>query len=343
MKALILDAAKHFTYDDVPAPVITEPDHILIQLKAVSICGSDVHGMDGSTGRRIPPIIMGHEAAGIIAATGSAVKRFAVGDRVTFDSTISCGHCFYCRRGEENLCENRRVIGVSSQEYKQDGAFAEYIVVPERVVYRLPETVDYVHGALTEPVSVAAHALSLAKLNPGDSVLIVGAGLIGLLLLQLVRLHTSGTIIAVDIDEKRLELARKLGADEVLLSGSDTGKRIRALTGERGTDKAFEVVGSEKTVATAIDGLRKGGRLTLVGNVSPSISLPLQAVVTRQLDLQGSCAIAGEYPLALQLMAANKIDLSPIISAVAPLRDGAAWFERLYNREPGLLKVVLEL
>ncbi len=147
----------------------------------------------------------------------------------------------------------------------------------------------------------------------------------------------------MDIDEKRLELARKLGADEVLLPGSDTGKRIRALTGERGTDKAFEVVGSEKTVATAIDGLRKGGRLTLVGNVSPSISLPLQAVVTRQLDLQGSCAIAGEYPLALQLMAANKIDLSPIISAVAPLRDGAAWFERLYNREPGLLKVVLEL
>lgn len=343
MKALILDAVKRFSYVDVPAPVITEPDQILIQIKAASICGSDVHGMDGSTGRRIPPIIMGHEASGIVAKVGASVTRFAVGDRVTFDSTIYCGDCFYCRRGEVNLCDNRRVIGVSCQEYKQDGAFAEYIVVPERIVYPLPEGMDFINGALTEPVSVAAHALRLAKLSPGDSVLIVGAGLIGLLLLQLVRLHTSGTIIAVDIDEKRLELAQQLGADAVLLSGNDTEQRIKELTEQRGADKAFEVVGSEKTVVTAIDGLRKGGTLILVGNVSPSINLPLQAVVTRQLDLRGSNAIAGEYPLALKLMAAQKINLSPIISATVPLRDGALWFERLYKREPGLLKVVLEI
>ncbi|WP_304222817.1 galactitol-1-phosphate 5-dehydrogenase [Gracilinema caldarium] len=343
MKALMLDGIKHFSYVDVPVPVISAPDQVLIQLKAAAICGSDVHGMDGSTGRRIPPIIMGHEAAGVIAAVGSAVKYFTPGDRVTFDSTISCGRCFYCQRGEVNLCDNRRVVGVSCQEYKQDGAFAEYIVVPERVLYKLPEQVDFIHGALAEPVAVAAHALSLAQLSPGDSVLIVGTGLIGLILLQLLRLHTSGTIIAVDIDEKRLELAKGLGADRVLLSNNNIGEQIRSLTGGRGADKAFEVVGTEKTVGTAIEGLRKGGRLTLVGNVSPFINLPLQAVVTRQLDLQGSCAISGEYPLALQLMADKKIDLSPIISAVAPLKEGAAWFERLYNREAGLLKVVLEI
>jgi len=342
MKALVLVASKNFSYVDVPTPTITEPDQVLIQIKAASICGSDVHGMDGSTGRRIPPIIMGHEASGIITAIGSAVHNFAPGDRVTFDSTIYCGNCFYCRRGEVNLCDNRRVIGVSCQEYKQDGAFAEYLVVPERILYHLPDEVDFVHGALTEPIAVAAHALGLAKLSPGDSVLIVGTGLIGLLLLQLVRLHTSGTVIAVDIDEKRLGLAKKLGADVTIVAGTEIGSRIKAVTNERGADQAFEVVGSEKTVATAIEGLRKGGRLTLVGNVSPSINLPLQAVVTRQLDLQGSCAIAGEYTLALQLMAAHKINLDPIISAVAPLKDGALWFERLYNREPGLLKIVLE-
>jgi len=343
MKALLLDAVKHFKYTDVPEPSITEPDQVLIQIKAASICGSDVHGMDGSTGRRIPPIIMGHEASGIVAATGSAVRNFVPGDRVTFDSTIYCGNCFYCRRGEVNLCDHRRVIGVSCQEYKQDGAFAEYLVVPERVLYALPEEVDFIHGALTEPVAVAAHALRLARLSPGDSVLIVGTGLIGLLLLQLLRLHTSGRIIAVDIDEKRLKLAQHLGADAVILAGPDVGTQIQSLTNGRGTDQAFEVVGSEKTVATALEGLRKGGRLTLVGNFSPSIIIPLQAIVTRQLDLQGSCAIAGEYELALQLMASHKINVDPLISTVAPLKDGALWFERLYNREPGLLKVVLEL
>ncbi|AEJ20943.1 galactitol-1-phosphate 5-dehydrogenase [Gracilinema caldarium] len=343
MKALLLDNVKHFSYTDVPEPSITEPDHVLIQIKAASICGSDVHGIDGSTGRRIPPIIMGHEASGIIKATGPAVHHFSPGDRVTFDSTIYCGNCFYCRRGEVNLCDDRRVIGVSCKEYKQDGAFAEYLVVPERVLYALPDEVDFIHGALTEPVAVVAHALRLARLSPGDSVLIVGTGLIGLLLLQLVRLHTSGQIIAVDIDEKRLKLAEKLGADAAILVGPDVSYQIQSLTHGRGVDQAFEVVGSEKTVTTAIEGLRKGGHLTLVGNVSPSINLPLQAVVTRQLDLQGSCAISGEYEFALQLMASQKINVDSIISAVAPLKDGALWFERLYNREPGLLKVVLEL
>lgn len=343
MKALVLDEVNHFSYVDVPIPTITEPDQVLIQIKAASICGSDVHGMDGSTGRRIPPIIMGHEAAGVVVASGSAVRRFTVGDRITFDSTIYCGNCFYCRRGEVNLCDNRRVIGVSCQEYKQDGAFAEYLIVPERILYHLPDEVDFIKGALTEPVAVAAHALKLARLSPGDSVLIVGTGLIGLLLLQLVRLHTSGTIIAVDIDEQRLTLAKKLGADESILAGKDVSSRIKALTGGRGADKSFEVVGAEKTIATAIEGLRKGGRLTLVGNISPTINLPLQAVVTRQLDLQGSCAIAGEYEFALHIMANHKINLDPIISAVAPLKDGALWFKRLHNREPGLLKVVMEL
>jgi threonine dehydrogenase-like Zn-dependent dehydrogenase len=343
MKALLLDGIRHFSYVDVPIPSITAPDQVLIQIKAASICGSDVHGMDGSTGRRIPPIIMGHEASGIVSAVGPGVRTVAPGDRVTFDSTIYCGECFYCRRGEVNLCDNRRVIGVSCQEYKQEGAFAEYLVVPERIIYPLPEGVDFIHGALTEPVAVAAHALTLARLTPGDTVLIVGTGLIGLLLLQLVRLHTSGTIIAVDIDEKRLALAKALGADETLLDDKETGSRIKALTHGRGADQAFEVVGSEKTVAATIEGLRKGGRLTLVGNLSPSINLPLQSVVTRQLDLQGSCAIAGEYPLALELMAAHKINLDPIISKVAPLKEGAFWFERLYNREGGLMKVVLEL
>ncbi len=342
MKALVLDAPSHFIVTEVPKPTIRSPREVLIRVKAVSICGSDVHGMDGSTGRRIPPIIMGHEASGVIEELGEGVRRFKVGDRVTFDSTIYCGECFHCRRGEVNLCDNRRVLGVSCDEYKQDGAFAEYVVVPDHILYQIPDTLDFVSAALTEPLAVAAHGARIAAMEPGASMVVVGTGLIGLLLLRILRLHGSGPLIAVDVESGRLEIARRFGADHTILGGSSVVEQVRALTQGRGADYVFEAVGAGPSFQTAVQSIRKGGILTLVGNISPSVELPLQAVVTRQLTLRGSCAIAGEYPLALDLMASKKVDVHALIGAVAPLSEGAVWFHRLYNREPGLLKVVLE-
>jgi L-iditol 2-dehydrogenase len=342
VKALVLEQYKEFAYVDVKDPVITDDREVLVRVEAVSICGSDVHGMDGSTGRRRPPIIMGHEASGVIAKGGRAVRGFSVGDRVTFDSTIYCGECFHCRRGEPNLCDDRRVLGVSCAEYKQDGAFAEYLVVPERILYRLPDNLDFVSASLTEPLAVAAHAARIGECELGDSIAVIGAGLIGLLLIQVLRASCSGRIIAVDLDSSRLDAARGFGADDTVLAGPDAVNTIRALTGGRGVDRAFEAVGASAPIATAIASLRKGGTLVLVGNLSPTIDIPLQAVVTRQLTLKGSCAIAGEYPLALELMASGKVDAKALVSAVAPLSDGAAWFARLYAKEKGLLKVVLK-
>jgi len=342
MKALILTDPKVFEYIDVPPPPLEHDKDVLIRVKAVAICGSDVHGMDGSTGRRRPPLIMGHEASGIIEAVGKGVHSYKAGDRVTFDSTIYCGECFHCRRGEPNLCDDRRVLGVSCAEYKQDGAFAEYVVVPERILYRLPETLDFVSAAMTEPLAVAAHAVRIAAIPAGESIVVVGAGLIGLLLIQVLRANNSGKIIAVDIDSSRLASARRYGADETLLSDNKTLENIRGLTQGRGADAAFEAVGACAPIATAIESLRKGGTLTLVGNLSPKVDLPLQAVVTRQLTLKGSCAIAGEFPLALNLMASGKVDVKSLISATVPLSEGDSWFQRLYLKEKGLLKVVLE-
>lgn len=343
MKALVLEEYKRFAYRDVPDPALRGPKDVIVRVEAAAICGSDVHGMDGSTGRRRPPIIMGHEAAGEIVQAGAEVRGFQVGDRVTFDSTEYCGECWHCRRGEPNLCDDRRVLGVSCEEYRRDGAFAQYVAVPERILYPLPEGLSFVRASLTEPLAVAAHAACLSAPLPGESAAVVGAGLIGLLLIQVLRASTAGPIFALDTDPARRAQARKLGADYAL-DPSDPGslEELRSRTGGRGADKVWEAVGITPAVAAAVDSLRKGGILTLIGNASPSIDLPLQKVVTRQLTLRGSCAIAGEYPLALDLMARGVVDVDALISAVAPLSTGAACFDRLYAREPGLLKVVLE-
>src|SRR5580698_2349653 len=156
MKSLLLSEYNHLAIVDMPVPTIA-PDEILVKVEACGICGSDVHGYDGSSGRRIPPIVMGHEAAGSIAAIGEQVKGLAEGDRVTFDSTVYCGHCEYCARGEVNLCDNREVIGVSCGDYRRHGAFAEYVVVPQQIVYRLPATISFAEAAMLEAVSVALH------------------------------------------------------------------------------------------------------------------------------------------------------------------------------------------
>jgi L-iditol 2-dehydrogenase len=341
MKALVLKEYGHVEYEDVPEPRIG-PNDVLIGVRACGICGSDVHGLDDSTGRRIPPVIMGHEAAGVIAEAGSGVSGWRRGDRVTFDSTIYCGECHFCRRGMINLCDNRRVLGVSCDEYRQNGAFAEYVAVPQRILYRLPEGLTFERAAMVEALSVAFHAVERTPISLNDTAVVVGTGMIGLLIVQALRVAGCGRIIGVDVDQTRLDLARELGADEGLWSGADdVVAEVLKRTADRGADVAFEVVGIASTLKLAAQCLRKGGSLTLVGNLSPVVEMPLQAVVTRELTLNGSCASRGEYPACLDMIARGAINVDALISAVAPLSDGAAWFERLYRKEPGLMKVVL--
>ena len=342
MNALILTEYKHLHLEDLPVPVCAPAD-VLIQVAACGICGSDVHGYDGSSGRRIPPIVMGHEAAGVVAAVGSEVRSVRVGDRVTFDSTVYCAKCDFCLRGEVNLCENRQVVGVSCGEYRRAGAFAEYITVPETIVYRLPDSLSFAEAAMLEAVSVALHAVKVSEIEGGETTLVIGAGMIGLLILQAARAAGCSRVFVADVDATRLEMAATLGADATLLvSGTGLLDEVLRLTDGRGVDVALEAVGRRETVASAIDCVRKGGTVTLVGNIEAQVALPLQKVVTRQLRLLGSCASAGEYPEAIELVSSGKIKVAPMISAVAPLHDGPAWFERLYAREPNLMKVILD-
>jgi L-iditol 2-dehydrogenase len=342
MKALVLTAYKKFEVQDFPEPTIG-PNDVLVRVKACAICGSDVHGMDGSTGRRRPPIVMGHEASGTIEQVGAEVTDYHLGERVTFDSTIYNPESFFSRRGLINLCDDRRVLGVSCDDYRQHGAFAELVSVPQHILYPLPPEMTFEQAAMVEPVSIAVHARHLTPIESGDTALVFGAGLIGLMTIQVLKQTPIKQIIAVDLDEGKLALAREMGAEHTFNpKTADVAVAVKAVTDGRGADVAFEAVGVEATVRSAVASVRKGGTVTLIGNLARDVSVPLQAVVTRQIRLQGSCASSGEYPECLELIASGKVNVDRFISAQASLEDGARWFDRLYQQEPGLMKVLLK-
>jgi L-iditol 2-dehydrogenase len=342
MKALVLAAYNRLEIQELPIPAIG-PEDVLLRVAACGICGSDVHGMDGSTGRRQPPIVMGHEAAGVIARLGTNVAGWSEGERVTFDSTVNCGRCWFCRRGQINLCDNRQIVGVACDECRRDGAFAEYVAVPQHILYRLPGALSFRQAAMVEPVAVAVHAVGRSGVQLGDTAVVVGAGVIGLFLVQALRAAGCGRIIAVDLDQKKLDLACKLGADEGLRPDqADVSAEVMRRTNGRGADVALEAVGIAATVQTAVACLRKGGQLTLVGLLASKVELPMQTIVTRELTINSSYISCGEYPACLDLIARGTIDVDRLMSAVAPLAEGPAWFGRLHDGGDGLTKVILE-
>ena len=295
VKALLLKEYGRLCDEEVPAPG-SAPDEVLVAVKACGICGSDVHGMDGSTGRRRPPIIMGHEAAGVIARVGSRVTGWAAGDRVTFDSTIYCGQCAFCRRGMINLCDHRRVLGVSCEDYRQNGAFAEFVAVPQHILYRLPDGLAFEHAALVEPFAIALHAVRRAppRLNDtrrgcgrGDDRPGAGASAKPG---RLRTAHRGGHRGATDSPW------RQSAARRTIINSVDRRCRSRPFSASR---KGWAPTLPSRPWACPppwtwpCGCLRKGGAATLVGNVTPKIEFPLQTAVTRELTLYGSCASQG--------------------------------------------------
>jgi 2-desacetyl-2-hydroxyethyl bacteriochlorophyllide A dehydrogenase len=341
MKALVLEEYNKLVFRDVPDPQINQ-DEVLVRVKACGICGSDVHGLDGSTGRRVPPLIMGHEASGLIETVGSDVTKWKTGDRVTFDSTVYPLDDWYTLNGSYNLSDNRQVLGVSPGDYKRNGAFAELIAIPQHILYKIPDSVTFEQAAMVEAAAVALHAVNLAKIKTGYNCIVTGAGTIGAFVIKLLSITGAGRIIVVDNNPERLRDALKNGADNVFEpSGPDFVEKVKSLTYYRGADVAFEAVGKSETVNIAVDLLRKGGTLVLIGNTSRVIEFPLQKVVTGELKIQGSCAIRGEYEIILNLLENKKLVVDDQISVVAPLAEGAKWFGKLYRKEDNLKKVIL--
>jgi L-iditol 2-dehydrogenase len=342
MRALLLSEYKKLSVVEMPTPEIGD-DEVLVRVRACGICGSDIHGYDGSTGRRIPPLVMGHEAAGVIERVGRQVHGFTAGERVSFDSTVSCGTCDFCRRGQINLCDNRTVLGVSCGDYRRHGAFAEYVAVPSRILYKLPDSLSFERAALIEAVSIAVHAVNRHPPEPTDTAVVVGSGMIGLLIVQVLKAKGSRNIIAVDLDPHKLTLAQRMGATRTVNAHeTDVPAAVRAVSGGGGADVSFEVVGHGDTVLSAIRSLRKGGTVVLVGNLSPKVELPLQEVVSREISVLGSCASSGEIPECIDLLTRSAVDVDPIISLTASVDQGPELFARLYGGDRSLMKVIIQ-
>lgn len=322
--------------------VLVRPDRVpgdgelLITVRASGICGSDVHGYLGLTGRRQPGTVMGHEAAGQVVQIGPGVTVAQVGDRVALRSILACGTCEFCQQGRPNVCENRRGLGMQF-----DGAYAERMVVPEALAVPIPESLPFAEAALAEPLAVALHAVAITPLQPSDAVAVVGAGPIGLLTLLALRLRGVRLVAVTDRSPHRLAVARTLGADLAVDVGTtDPVPAILEATGGRGADVVFEAVGSTATVAQSLAVARTGGHVTWIGNSAPTVDFPMQDMVTRELTLRGSYTFAGEFDEAIELLASRRIDVRPLIERTARLDDGPELFRRLGDGTLDAVKVV---
>jgi L-iditol 2-dehydrogenase len=310
---------------------------ILVAVRASGICGSDVHGYLGLTGRRQPGSVMGHEVAGEVLDVGEGTDGLRAGDRVALRSILACGRCDPCRRGQPNVCDNREGLGMQF-----DGGYAERMVVPAALAVRSPSSIPFDIAAMAEPLAVALHAVAITPLEPADRVVIVGAGAIGLLTLLAVRQRGAAWVAMTDRSAHRLAVARTLGADlAVDITIADPVETIRAATGGHGADVVFEAVGISATVAQSIAAARSGGRVTWIGNSAPTVDLPMQAMVTRELVLRGSYAFVDEFERAIELLATGAIDVRPLIELTGPLDDGPDLFRRLGDGTLDAVKVML--
>ncbi len=341
MKALVHTTPYTFSFTDVPRPHVGDDD-ILVRVQAVGICGSDLHGSTGKTGRRIPPIIMGHEAAGVVEEVGRNAQGLSAGDRITFDSTVYCNQCPACRQGRVNLCKDRMILGVSIPAFRRDGCMAEYVVMPWWIAYKLPAAVSFEDAALVEPAAVSMHAARITPIDVNDAVAVIGAGPIGLFAIQAAKVRGAGAVIALDVREERLALAKQLGATVTInTAGGDVTAALRQALGRSDVDAVLEAVGLPATMELAFKMIKLGGQITLIGNVSKEIPLPLQEVIMREITVRGSFAIAGEYRACLDLMAQGRIQTKPLISRIVSLSEGQQAFDLLYKEDPTLMKIVL--
>lgn len=337
MRALMYEGPWQMPLRDIPAPD-PEPDQVVVAVRAAGICGSDVHGFTGSTGRRTPGIVMGHECSGAIAALGENVAAYAVGDRVVVQPLHRCGSCAMCRSGRGNICQNRTLIGMHTH-----GAYAEAVSVPQDQLFRLPDDLSYEHGAWAEPLSVALHAVAITPLDLMDTVVVVGAGPIGLLTAQVARRRGAGTIIVTDRNDHRLAVARELGANLVVnIAETDPVAEVQRATDGLGADVTFEAVGITPTVQQALAVTRAGGAITWIGNSAPEVTLNMQQVVTHEITIRGTYGFDREFGQAIELLRTRQIDVEPLIERVAPLDAGPQLFDDLARGTLDSIKVILQ-
>jgi 6-hydroxycyclohex-1-ene-1-carbonyl-CoA dehydrogenase len=329
--AVFHGAGRPLVVTEVPTP---EPGagQILVRVAACGLCHTDLHYLDhGVKTVKAPPLILGHEAAGTVAAAGPGVRHPAVGDRVLIPAVLSCGRCRYCRQGRETLCDHMIMLG-----NHVDGAYAEYVAVAATEVVPVPEGLPLEQACvIADAVSTPYHAVTRrGRVRPGETVAVVGCGGVGLNVVQCAQ-AAGAAVIAVDVNERRLELARTLGARETVnpraVPRVDTWVRERC---DGGVDAAFEAIGTPATIQLAYSLLRRGGRLCVIGYSPEEVALSAAKLMYFELDVVGSLGCgAGEYPEILALVQAGRLKLEPIVSGTLPLAEINHGLDRLRRGE----------
>ncbi len=314
---------------DEPSP---PPGHVKLAVQAAGICGTDLHIYHDEFPTR-PPVIMGHEVAGVVAEVGAGVSGVAVGERVTTETYFStCGVCRFCRDGQPNLCPERRSIGSAV-----NGGFAPFLVVPARNLHRLPDNVDFLAGALTEPLACVVHgALEQPSLTPGDLAVIAGPGAIGLLTLQVVKAAGARVVmLGTDADAARLDLARALGADAVLnVQREDAQPVVMDMSGGYGADIVYECSGAGPAAQQLLTLVRRRGQYAQIGLFSGAVAWDLNQVCYKELRVTGSNAsVPSAWRRAVELLGAGRVQTRPLISHVYPLAEWRAAFDTFEARQ----------
>lgn len=328
---------------DAPMP---EPkdDEVLLKVEYVGICGSDIHGFE--SGPFIPPkdpnqkIGLGHECGGTVVGVGSKVKKIKVGDRVNIEPGIPCGKCKFCLSGHYNICPD---VDFLATQPNYRGALTNYITHPESLTYKLPDNMDTMEGALVEPAAVGMHAAMEADVKPGKKIVILGAGCIGLMTLQACRVMGATEIVVVDMIEKRLNMAKKLGAMETINGGKeDTVARAKEILGDLGADIVFETAGARATAAQTTKLVMRGGRIMIVGTVPGDTPVNFLSI-NREVKIQTVFRYANNYPMTIEAISSGRFDVKSMVTDIYDYKDVQRAFEESLSRKSEIIKGVIKI
>ncbi len=339
MQSLVWEAPRVMALRETPPPALA-PGEVLVQVAYAGICGSELSGYLGKNALRVPPLVMGHEFAGTVAALSPEAQdqtpHLRPGQAVTANPLVSCGACSYCLSGRQHLCPRRQLIGAH-----RPGAYAEYVAIPAGQVSALPDGMSLAVGALAEPVACGVRIGELAGDVAGEDVLVIGAGPIGLLALQALRLRGARRVFAVDLSPERLAMAASLGAEVIDPRSQDAAAAVRTATAGEGVVVAVDAVGATATRGQAVAATRAGGAVILSGLHEESGVLPVADIIRREITLRGSFGYTpANFATALAWLAEGSAGLAPWV-VEAPLAEGGAWFESLVAGKGAVAKVLL--
>ena len=341
MRAALLKEEGHLVMIDAEMPVITSPDQVIIRVRTVGICGSEVHAFYGTHPFRKAPIVLGHEMAGDVYSVGSTVTRFKEGDRVIVDPQWTCGECSFCRAGDLNLCPSKQVLGASAWP----GAFGEYVVAPESAVFPLPKELTYTQGSLIEPLTVAVHVTRRVHVQAGDSVAILGSGSIGSMLVGVCKVMGAEPILAADVKQHCLDIAQqRLGAtDTFLLPEDDLVKGSLERTKGEGVDKIFVTADDVSLVNTAVVMAKSRGYIALVALLTEApLQLRAYDIIKKELHLVGtSMCNHDDVARAVELATSGQVDIEATATHQLPIEEAEKAMELTKSKEDGAVKVIL--